>query len=119
MKKNIVYFILISSFLSCEKQNNISDPIQTGNTITTQSLDFIPDLIYCDLGDTVFFTLTQSHNAVQVSETTYQNNGDTPLEGGFNIDFGQSGYFVPEITGTYYYVCQPHLPGMKARIIVQ
>ena len=35
---------------------------------------------------------------------TYQNNGGTPLDGGFNIDYGQSGYFVPQSTGTYYYV---------------
>ena len=119
MKNNIIYFILITIFISCEKSNNISDPIDTGNMVTTQGLDFIPDLIYCDLGDTVFFTLTPSHNAVQVSQTTYQNNGGTPLDGGFNIDYGQSGYFVPESIGTYYYVCQPHLPGMKARIIVQ
>ena len=47
---------------------------------------------------------------VQVSETTYQNNGGTPLDGGFNIDYGESGFFVPESIGTYYYVCQPHLP---------
>ena len=102
MKNNIIYFILI--FISCEKSNNISDPIDTGNMVTTQGLDFIPDLIYCELGDTVFFTLTPSHNMVQVSQTTYQNNGGTPLDGGFNIDYGQSGYFVPESIGTYYYV---------------
>ena len=119
MKRVTIYLTMSIAFFSCDPSKDGLDPIATGNTITTQGLDFIPDLIYCDLGDTVFFELTPSHNAVQVSESTYQNNGGTPLEGGFNIDYGQSGYFVPESTGTYYYVCQPHLPGMKARIIVQ
>lgn len=104
-------------FFSCKKSEVINEG--TGNTITTQSLSFIPDLISCYLGDTVFFILTPSHNAVQVSESVYQNNGGTPLLGGFNIDYGQSGFFVPENPGTYYYVCQPHLPTMKGRIIVQ
>ena len=119
MKTIITYLTISIIFLSCDPSKDEIDPVSTGNTVTTQGLDFIPDLIYCDLGDTVFFELTPSHNAVQVSESTYQNNGGTPLDGGFNIDYGQSGYFVPQSTGTYYYVCQPHLPGMKARIIVQ
>ena len=32
-------------------------------------------------------------------KSTYQNNGGTQIDGGFNIDYGQSGYFVPESTG--------------------
>ena len=65
MKKNIIYFTLFSIFISCEKSNSTSDPIDTGNMVTTQGLDFIPDLIYCDLGD----SYTYACNTVQVSET--------------------------------------------------
>ena len=36
MKKNIIYFILFSIFISCEKSNN-TDPIDTGNMVTTGS----------------------------------------------------------------------------------
>jgi len=117
MNKKIIYILIIFTYFGCKKDEVINS--DTVNIITTQSLSFIPDLVTCNLGDTVFFVLTPTHNAVQVSESVYLNNGGTPLLGGFNIDYGQSGYFVPEISGTYYYVCQPHLPTMKGRIIVQ
>ena len=95
MKIKTIYFLLIITLVSCKKDEVINQ--DTGNIITTQSLSFIPDIISCNLGDTVFFVLTPTHNAVQVSESVYQNNGGTPLSGGFNIDYGQSGFFVPEM----------------------
>ena len=81
MKRITIYLTISIAFFHVTRLDGL-DPIDTGNTITTQGLDFIPELIYCDLGDTIFFELTPSHNAVQVSEKTYQNNGGTPLDGG-------------------------------------
>ncbi|MDC3153806.1 plastocyanin/azurin family copper-binding protein, partial [Bacteroidota bacterium] len=88
-------------------------------TITTSGLAFVPDTIICDVGDTIFFVNGPSHNAVEVSETTFLSGGTSALSGGFNFGFGASGYFIPSLPTTHYYVCQPHVwAGMVGVIIV-
>ena len=88
-------------------------------TITTSGLAFVPDTIICDVGDTIFFINGPSHNAVEVSETTFLSGGTTALTGGFNFSFGASGFFIPSAPTTHYYVCQPHVSaGMVGVIIV-
>jgi plastocyanin len=79
---------------------------------------FVPDSIQVNIGDTVFFSLLKFHNAVQVSESTFDAN-DTTSNGGFRLPFG-GGFVVMRDTGEYYYVCQPHvvMHGMKGEIIV-
>ena len=86
-------------------------------TITTAGLNFLPDTIVCDVGDTINFILGNSHNAVEVSDSTWINDG-TSSNGGFNFGFGSTGYYIPVDCHTFYYVCQPHVTqGMKAVII--
>ena len=86
-------------------------------TITTIGTSFSADTIICYVGDTINFVLGQSHNAVEVSQSTYLSNGITS-NGGFNIGLGQTGQFIPTIAQTYYYICQPHVTsGMKGIII--
>ena len=108
--------ILILFLYSCSKENN--EPVNYGNMITTSGLNFVPEILNCDIGDTIFFELGDTHNAVEVSEENYNANNSTPLENGFELGFGESNFIIVEEAKTHYYVCTPHLPSMKARIIV-
>lgn len=120
--KNIIYILLALLLLisACKKDKsspniNISDSI----TITTPGMYFEPSLLTCDLGDTIIFSLGSSHNAIEVSEENYNNNNASLIDNGFVFFFGETGYFIPNESKTYYYVCAPHLPDMKGIIIVQ
>ena len=67
--------------------------------------------------DTVFFENLTNHNAVEVSQETYQNNGILS-NGGFQLY--SDNYLVFDEVGTHYYVCTPHVQmGMKGIINVQ
>jgi len=86
-------------------------------TITNSGLTFSPDTLQVTIGDTISFNISASHNAVEVSETTFNNNGSTS-NNGFNIPYG-GGSWTADSIKTYYYVCQPHASaGMKGVIIV-
>lgn len=78
---------------------------------------FSPDSIAINLGDTVNFSLSTYHNAVQVSKENYDKN-DSTSNSGFRLPYG-GGKFIPTQGGTYYYVCSPHVKmGMKGIIVV-
>jgi len=86
-------------------------------TITNSGITFNPDTLQVTIGDNISFNISASHNAVEVSETTFNNN-DTTSNNGFNIPYG-GGSFTADSIKTYYYVCQPHASmGMKGVIIV-
>ena len=122
MKKFIIYGIAVFFIsFSCSKdetntnENNIINSI---DTISTWFYTFQPSIINCNLGDTVYFELGGSHNAIEVSEDTYNANLSTPIMNGFEFGYGESGFFIPIESKTYFYVCTPHLPEMKGKIIV-
>ena len=110
MKKINYIFIIIFMFCNSLSADTITTAPNVNNT-------FFPDTLTVFVGDTVTFIMGPSHNAVEVTDTTWINNGTTS-NGGFNISYGQTGTFIPLIDQTYYYVCQPHVTyGMKAVII--
>ena len=76
------------------------------------------NLMLFEFSITIFFELGVTHNAVEVSEVNYNANNSTPIENGFELGFGESNYIVLVESKTHYYVCTPHLPSMKAKIIV-
>lgn len=90
-------------------------------TITNSGFTFSPATVTINLGDDVNFILASIHNAVEVSQSTWNINGNTALTGGFQTSFG--GGLVPASklgVGTHYYVCSPHASSeMKGTIIVQ
>lgn len=88
--------------------------------ITNSGFAFSPATLTINLGDSVKFTLGGSHNAVEVSEATWNENGNTPLPG-FSTAFGGGLVLPGQLTmGTHFYVCSPHASfGMKGTIIVQ
>lgn len=85
----------------------------SGTTFTIDTLTIIE-------GDTVNFDLPSPHNATEVSQATWNANGNTALPGGFQALSGGELVLPAELpVGTHYYVCQPHASmGMKAIIIV-
>ncbi|HUR31445.1 MAG TPA: T9SS type A sorting domain-containing protein [Saprospiraceae bacterium] len=90
-------------------------------TIVNSGFTFNPPTLTIVEGDDVMFNLDAIHNSVEVSQATWNMNGNTPLSGGWATGFG--GGFVPASmleVGTHFYVCQPHAgDGMKGVIIVQ
>ena len=109
MKKLITVFLLALPFI-----------IKAQNTHTIYASDyniFSPSELTIQINDTVYFENLSSHNAVEVNEETYNNNGAIS-NGGFSLY--NDGYVVFNEVGTYYYVCTPHvMMGMKGYIIVE
>jgi len=118
MKKILALLFVISIISSCSK-SEIDPILSISNTITTSGFNFEPSILNCSVGDTIFFELGSIHNAIEVSEENYNANSPTSLENGFEFEFGASSFLIADEAKTYYYVCVPHLPQMKARIIAE
>lgn len=114
--KIVVYFFLLTFILSCSEDESLSGV--DNKTITTSGLNFIPSTLVCQKGDTIYFDLGASHNAIEVSEDSYTNSLASPINDGFQFGFGEDGFVVFSESKTHYYVCTPHLPSMKAVIVV-
>lgn len=89
-------------------------------TITNSGFTFNPATINISIGDDVNFVLAGSHNAIEISQATWNANGTTPLPGGFQTAFGGGAVTSSQLTvGTHWYICENHASsGMKGRIIV-
>jgi plastocyanin len=111
MKKNLFSIILLTI---------TTVGFSTTHTITNSGFTFSPATITINVGDSVMFSIGNNHNVVEVSEATWNANGNTPLPG-FSLPFG--GGLLPASSlpiGTHYYVCEPHASlGMKGTILVQ
>jgi plastocyanin len=90
----------------------------TTTTVTSTSGNtFSPNSVTINVGDTVNFQLTSIHNAVEVSQATWNANGTTALPG-FSVPFG-GGIVTGLAVGVHYYVCANHASmGMKGMITV-
>jgi plastocyanin len=89
-------------------------------TVTNSGTKFTPATTTITFGDTVKFVLESAHNAEEVSQATWNANGNTTLSGGFETNFGGGMVLPAQLTvGTHYFVCDPHASmGMKGTIIV-
>ena len=87
--------------------------------ITNTGFLFTPPTITITVGDSVNFKLKKIHSVIEVSLSTWNANGITPLPG-FKTTLGGGLVFPNQLTvGTHYYVCQNYGPiGMKGIIIV-
>lgn len=88
--------------------------------VSNSGFNFEPTTITISLGDSVRFTVNNIHKPIEVSEATWNANGNSPITG-FNLPFGGGLLLPAQLTeGTHFYVCQPHASsGMKGRIIVE
>jgi plastocyanin len=111
MKKTLL-FAVVSAIATTGKG--------TIHTITTPGFSFSPPAIQILAGDTVNFSIGGSHKPVEVSQATWNANGNTPLPGGFALPFGGGMLFTAGWSqGMHYYVCEPHAGmGMKGTINV-
>jgi len=93
----------------------------TSWTINNSGNTFSPSTITIVVGDDVTFNLESVHNAVEVSQATWNANGTAALAGGFQVALGGGPVQAALLgVGTHYYVCTPHASlGMKGTIIVQ
>lgn len=92
----------------------------TVHTINNSGFVFLPTNLSILDGDSVLISIGNSHDAREVSQTTYNANGNTALPGGFQTPNG-GGLLLPgQLTpGMHYYVCTPHASfGMKGTIEV-
>jgi len=89
--------------------------------ITNSGNTFTPATITIDQGDTVNFAIGSYHNAQEVGERTWGDNGTSLLSGGFDVPFGGGMVLTEQLgIGTHYFICKPHVTlGMKGTIIVQ
>jgi plastocyanin len=112
MKSKLPYLIALIFLINIAKAAVV--------TVTNSGFTFSPSNITINLGDTVIFALGLNHNAVEVSQSTYNANGSTALSGGFSIAFGGGTLLTGNLSvGTHYYVCTPHAGmGMKGTITV-
>ncbi|HTO15010.1 MAG TPA: T9SS type A sorting domain-containing protein [Edaphocola sp.] len=90
-------------------------------TVNNSGNSFSPANTTVILGDTINFDIANMHNVIEVSQTTWAANNNTPLSGGFSTPFGGGMVYTATLTvGTHYFVCSPHSSsGMKGMIIVQ
>lgn len=109
MKRFLMLFLGIIGVIALNAQQ-----IYIINAVGTA---FSPSDITVNQGDIVRFNVGISHPVVQVSQATWDVNGNTP-SGGFAFPSG-TGDYVANIPGTYYFVCSPHaVIGMKGTIVV-
>lgn len=94
-----------------------SDECGTIHTVTTTDersdidvyMDFTPEDLTISVGDCVNFEMSATHNAIEVSQETYESRGSGPLAGGFSVGFGETEQIKFDTAGTHYYICQPHV----------
>ena len=111
MKKN---YLLIFAFIISIGSSHAT--IFTDNP--TGSLTYNPATTNGTVGDTVIINASGNHPVVQVSQATWNANGNTALAGGFSVS---STAVTIKLTtaGTIYFVCNAHhSSGMKGQINV-
>jgi len=110
MKRFILAFIFAAICLNA---------FSTTWQIVNSGFSFSPATLTIQQGDNVNFSISQDHDAVEVSATVWNANGNSPAIG-FSVPFGGGNVSASQLSvGTHYYVCTPHASfGMKGRIIV-
>lgn len=90
---------------------------QTTHELTNNGTTFSPTVINMIAGDSIHLVLSAPHTCTEVSEATWNANGNTS-NGGFNYPSGETTFAV-NTAGTYYFVCIPHAAmGMKGQLLV-
>ena len=84
----------------------------------TGNLTYNPAMINASVGDTVIINASGNHPVVQVSQSTWNANGNTPIGGGFGPSSSAVTLHLMN-AGTIYFVCNTHHgSAMKGQINV-
>ena len=89
----------------------------TVHTVTTTDetadpdlyMDFSPENLTISAGDCVNFVMSNTHNAIEVSQETFDSRGTQALDDGFQVGFGETKEVRFDEPGTHYYICLPHV----------
>lgn len=68
---------------------------------------FFPDTVMLQEGDTILWQFVNGNYAVQVSQSTWMNNGYNPLPGGLSFSASDS-IWVIDTSGLFYFVSPPN-----------
>lgn len=109
MKRILLLLLVIASTSAfAQTMHNIAI---VGNTYSPSQIDAI-------VGDSVTIQASPSHPLVEVDLTTWENNGNTPLPGGWGTKTSDYKFKITQM-GNIHFVCSQHVSmGMKGRIIV-
>src|SRR5437899_1158548 len=99
-KKQLLFFLLLTSIAGFSATINI--------TASNSIFSFSQPNVTISFGDIVHFTLGSLHDAVEVSQTTWNNNSTGPVTG-FQVGFGGNADVTGLSVGTHWYVCQAHV----------
>jgi len=110
-------FILALSVTGCDGKDSGSSECGTVHEVTTTDntddmevyMDFTPEDLTIAVGDCVNFVMSDTHNAIEVSQESYDSLDGAALDGGFQVQFGETAEVYFGEAGTHYYVCQPHV----------
>jgi plastocyanin len=85
--------------------------------ITNWGVNFSPADTTVTIGDTIKFSLGNTHNVLEVSQEDWDAEQNIALSGGFSLPLGGGILPTAQLTpGTHYYICTPHITiGMKGK----
>lgn len=111
MKKNLLLLFSLFSYSAIFAANF---------NVDINGFTYSPDDLVVNVGDVVIIEAENFHPLQQVSATTWNNNGNTPLPGGFSSTSPFTLTITAGMAGsTIYYVCSAHVgSGMKGKITV-
>ena len=123
---NAVILFQLFACMSNKDSGNFQCDITHTVSTTDDGLDmevymnFDPEDLVIGVGDCVNFVMSETHNAIEVSQESYESREGTPIQGGFEVQFGEVMTIEFNEVGTHYYVCQPHIAmDMVGTITVQ
>lgn len=86
--------------------------------IVIVNTSYSPASVNATVGDVVTIDASATHPLVQVDQTTWNANGNTPMSGGWGTQTANYTFTVTTV-GDIYYVCSNHVGmGMKGMITV-
>lgn len=111
MKKNLLLLLFLFSF---------SPLFATNYNVDINGFTYSPDDLIVNVGDVVIIEAESFHPLQQVNASTWNNNGNTPLPGGFSSTSPYTLTITAGMAGsTIYFVCAAHAgSGMKGKITV-
>lgn len=112
MKKYLIILIFSCFYFSTGYATSIS--------ITISGFSYTPASITANVGDVVTIEASSFHPLIQVSQSTWDANSSTQLQGGFNASSNFDLTITAGMAGTtIFYVCGNHVAsGMKGQITV-
>lgn len=88
------------------------------HTISISGNSYNPANITAQIGDNVVIEASQAHPLVQVDLATWNNNGTTPVGGGWGVKTATYEFTITQM-GDIHFICQTHASmGMKGKVAV-